>query len=63
MFQKVLLVVILLTAIAVIVRAVLRSIASVRDEKPPSCAGCPFDSACEMQHKRHTTTPGSDNGE
>ena len=52
--DKVLLGVMLVVAVAVLVRILWRSIARANDpSKPPACAGCPFDSKCEMQNKPH----------
>jgi hypothetical protein len=64
MLEKLLLGVILVVVLAVIVRSVIRALASSeRGSKPPSCAGCPFDSKCEMQDKPHADGCGSDASE
>ena len=58
--DKVVLGVILVVAVAVLARILWRSIARANDpSKPPSCAGCPFDSKCEMQDKPHPNESGS----
>ena len=58
--EKVVLGVILVVAVAVLVRILWRSIVRANDpSKPPSCAGCPFDSKCEMQDQPHLSNRGS----
>jgi hypothetical protein len=59
--EKVVLGVILVVAVAVLVRMLWRSIARANDpSKPAGCAGCPFDSKCEMQDKPHAGACGSE---
>ena len=60
--QELLLALILIVAIYFLVRFVWRSLSAPDDSsKPPSCAGCPFDSKCEMQDKPHVEPCGSEN--
>jgi hypothetical protein len=61
--EKALLGVILIVALVAIVRTVVRVMNSSDDSKPPACAGCPFDSKCEMQDKPHASECGGDGGE
>ena len=57
--EKLLLAMILVVALAVLVRTVRRSIAAAGDpSKPGGCAGCPFDSKCEMQNRPHADQCG-----
>jgi len=64
MIEKVVLGVILLAALMFIARLVMRAIASGTDgSKPPSCAGCPFDSKCQMQDREHLSEFGGDTNE
>jgi len=59
--EKVVLGVILLVAVAVLVRILWRSIARANDPtKPAGCAGCPFGSKCEMQDKPHADACGGE---
>jgi len=52
--EKIVLGVILIVAVTVLIGMVWRSIARASDpSKPAGCAGCPFDSKCEMQDKPH----------
>ena len=58
--DRVLLGVIRVVAVSVLVRTLWRSIARANDpSKPPSCAGCPFASKCEMQNRPHPDECGS----
>lgn len=58
--EKAMLAVILIVAVTALVRIVWRSMASANDpSKPPSCAGCPFTSKCEMQDQPHLDGCGS----
>jgi hypothetical protein len=64
MIERLLLGIILIVVLVIILRAVRRTVArSADDSKPPACAGCPFDSKCEMQDKPHVSSCGSDAGE
>jgi hypothetical protein len=61
--EKALLGVILIVAVVAIVRIVRRSLAAAADSSSPGCAGCPFESKCEMQDKPHMDgcgDPGDD---
>jgi hypothetical protein len=62
--EKSLLGVVLIIVLVAIVRSVHRSIAANADgSKPAACAGCPFDSKCEMQDKPHVNACGGDESE
>jgi hypothetical protein len=63
MMEKVFLGVILIIVLAAVVRTVVRVANSSKDSKPAACAGCPFDSKCEMQDKQHMNGCGSDESE
>ena len=59
--EKIVLGLILFVAVAVLVRILWRSLARANDaSKPAGCAGCPFDSKCEMQSKPHAEACGSE---
>ena len=52
---------VLVVAVVALVRIVRRSLAAANDSsKPAGCAGCPFDSKCEMQSKPHAEACGSE---
>jgi hypothetical protein len=60
--EKILLGVILIAAVAVLLRMLWRSIAHASDtSKTPGCAGCPFDSKCQMQDRKHDDQCGDAN--
>ena len=62
--QGFLLALILVVAVLVLARIVWRSVSAASDpSKPPSCAGCPFDSKCEMQDKPHVEPCGSESND
>ena len=62
MMEKVMLAVVLVVAIVGLIRIVRRSIAAANDpSKSPGCAGCPFDSKCQMQSQPHVGECGDVN--
>lgn len=59
--ERVVLGIILVVAVTVLARIIWRSVARASDPaRPAACAGCPFDSKCEMQNKPHVDECGSD---
>jgi hypothetical protein len=64
MTERIILACVLLAALAVIVQSVRRALTGRGDDgKPPSCAGCPFDSKCQMQDRDRAETQGNDSDE
>jgi len=54
--EKAILGVILLGAVVLLVRMVVRTLRAAADgSKPAACAGCPFDSECKMQGRAHAS--------
>jgi hypothetical protein len=60
--ESVILIAILAGALAVLARIVWRTFAARDGSKPPTCAGCPFDSKCAMQHREHLESCGDGSG-